>query len=625
MMMRGLADPLASAYCHLYMVRCAQKWPMDDNGYLITCINDINAMMVPIISAKANGKGSSSKLISLIEPTIEYIVKWIFRDPQHASHVLVELGLGKNQSQLSRRSVYNSLILHHLLKELSAEVVSSNAVRILRLIECSNDSSFEQHVNFRLLGFRLLEKNCSVDVLHEVMDIIIQVVSKYPNLDEYLKVVDAYIDITLQNQMKNDMQLILEGIAKRACNKWMVESELENMQPILLKLLTHLNCVEDALELSHFVDILDVMRGKSTNAINMFILDMATRNGYIRNHTTVQFLFEVAQGLCDSVDSNMIDDESQQSKHLLSRFIQMVDYGMEMELNLAFLVDCRGAFGGADQVKETLVHSGNKLAIKALKDAKMQVSFVKSCLAFCEVTIPSISACIKQLNLYLETAEVALMGGLLCHSDKLIDSALSCLQSYDLADDSKRLIDADDIISAIQKLCSLLVMVPGNPDYGAVCIPKRLLSLVNSSSWMTPRVRAKTLCGLALTSAALSQHRLPYHAQGSEVFSNDMLYFGDPSYHHELVSLSRCTLQNMVHVIQKESYKVGRGSLALEACNCITLCLEMNDEVLPICMELMDIAKSCLKADHKYLQSTFEFLDKQLQASGGAAPLLARS
>lgn len=98
-----------------------------------------------------------------------------------------------------------------------------------------------------------------------------------------------------------------------------------------------------------------------------------------------------------------------------------------------------------------------------MKEAKKHISFVKSCIAFSEVTIPSISACPKQLNLYLETAEVifcfffflvmvqidlityiililvpiyqvALVCGLVSHSDGLIDSALRCLQTLDLMD-----------------------------------------------------------------------------------------------------------------------------------------------------------------------------------------------
>lgn len=109
-------------------------------------------------------------------------------------------------------------------------------------------------------------------------------------------------------------------------------------------------------------------------------------------------------------------------------------------------------------LQETLVRSSNTLAVKALKAGKKHINFVKSCLAFSEVTIPSISTPTKHLNLYLETAEVmfclfqslhsnfkviqvlkfvlqvALLGGLISHSDGLVMSAVEYLEYVAVTD-----------------------------------------------------------------------------------------------------------------------------------------------------------------------------------------------
>lgn len=58
--------------------------------------------------------------------------------------ILVKLGLGRNESELFGKFPFVSIILHHLLKELPTEVVSSNATEILHLIESCNDYSFDQ-------------------------------------------------------------------------------------------------------------------------------------------------------------------------------------------------------------------------------------------------------------------------------------------------------------------------------------------------------------------------------------------------------------------------------------------------------------------------------------------------
>lgn len=50
-----------------------------------------------------------------------------------------------------------SIVLHHLLKQLPSEVVSSRAVEILHLIEFSNDDSFDQVLFIRKLSS---QNNC---------------------------------------------------------------------------------------------------------------------------------------------------------------------------------------------------------------------------------------------------------------------------------------------------------------------------------------------------------------------------------------------------------------------------------------------------------------------------------
>ncbi|XP_040988402.1 VPS35 endosomal protein-sorting factor-like isoform X3 [Juglans microcarpa x Juglans regia] len=593
MMTRGLSDPLASAYCRLYMAHCAQKLPRSDTGYLVKCVNDINIQLMRIISAREmthrNSTDNKRLLFTLIEPTIEYIMKSIFKDASKSqvSNVLVELGSRRNQVELFGSLQCISMVLHHLLKELPAEVVTSNAMEILHTIECSNDYSYDQCLNYRLLGLRLSERRSQMEIIHDVVDKVIQVLSQNNSLDEYLKVVDAYVDIVLQNQMDNHLNTILGGILNRACNKGVAEDELASLQTILMKLLNHFKGLEDVFALNHFLEILDIMHGNSQSFVNMHILNLATRNSPISDPTTIQLLFEISQALHDDLDFVNAKDDDNQPARLISRFVHM----------------------------ETLVHSSNCLAIKALKDAKKHLSFIKSCIAFGEVTLPSISAQIKQLNLYLETAEVALVCGLVSHSDGLIDSAISCLLSLDFVDGSRTSTDIEGILSAIRKLFCLLIMVPGNPEKGVTYFANNILALVNSSSWMTPAMRTRIFCTTLTLTATLSQNKLPYHAVHGQIFGNDLLFFGDSSYLHELVSLSEFVLQNLVDSIQKEPSPAARGCIALEACNCIASSFVVSPEISQICSKLIETAKSCLSASDKYLQSTIKFLDKNVRAT----------
>lgn len=621
MMARGVVDPLASAYCRLYMAHCARKLPLSDIGHLVTCVNDTKILLMRHLSAKEDGHFADKKrlLVSLMEPTIEYIMKCIFENTSQSQRqvdsVLLELGLGRNQEDLCGSSPCISFVLHHLLKELPTEVIRSNFVGILHLIECSQDHYFDQCLNYRLLGFRLSESRSKLDIVYSVVDKVIQAVAQYDRLDQYVTVVDAYMDIVLQNQMDNHLKTILEGISKRACHKEIHEDELESLKSILMKLLSHFTDLHDVLALDHFLEILDVMYGNPRSNINMHILSMATRTGYLRDLSTIQLLFEISQSLHDVIDfGSMKDDEYQKPLRLISRFVEMVDYGTEMERHLTFLVECRGAFGIINELKETLVHSSNCLAIKALKDGRKHLNFVKSCIAFSEVTIPSVLEHVVQFNLYIETAEVALLGGLVSHSDGLVVSAISCLECFDLTDGSRTSIDAGGMLSSIQKLCSLLVMFPGNPDQGITRFPNSILSLIYFKSWMTPKMKIRLFCGIILLLATLSQDKLPYYPYCAEIMGNDLLFFGDPSYAHEIAALSECVLQNLISFIEQEPPKAARGTMALEACNCIASSFVVCQDILEVCWKLIETARLCLSADDRYLQSTIKYLNEQLSS-----------
>ncbi|KAL1207085.1 hypothetical protein V5N11_004293 [Cardamine amara subsp. amara] len=610
MMVRGLADPLASLYCRLYMVHRMQKFGFCNSGYLIKCIKDVEDILVPVLVDKDGYSyitDDKKLLFSLMEPAIEYIMKCLFltgRQENNVLDILEELGFGRNKNQSSYNFSHVSILLHHLLKELPSELVSSQAMEILHMIKCSNDCSFSQILNYRLLGNRLCEEKSQAGFLSSLINEVFQAASQYQTLYDYLRIMDAYVDLMMQKKMENHVDALFDDIVSLAREKFISEEEQASLQSIILKLLSHFEDLQEVLPLNHFIEILDLMSGSSKSSVNTYLLNMGTRNGCIYDSTTVQFLFEVSQALYDATDFvNIKDDDNRQTAHLISRFVEMVDYGAEMERQLIFLSECREAFNGIHELKETLVRSSNTLAVKALKAGKKYINFVKSCLAFSEVTIPSVLTPTKHLNLYLETAEVSLLGGLISHSDGLVMSAVECLEDVALTDGFKS-IDVDSMASVVCKLCSLLVMVPGNPEKGVMEILKNIFSAACSSSWAIPRLKVKIYCAIISLSSTLSQDNLPYRCANPEIIGNDLMFFGDSSYKQELVSCTQLVLGELLDAIEQESSQITRGNMALEACNCISSALVMNEELSQFRLKLLETAKSCLGANDRYIEST---------------------
>ncbi|KAG9447609.1 hypothetical protein H6P81_013737 [Aristolochia fimbriata] len=635
MMMRGIADPLAYIYCHLYMVSCVHKLPLPSTDFLIDSISDIETALKRIVLVKESSEENyehRKMLFNLMEPTIEWIMKCVFRGCSQSkiNDVSVKVGLGRNQLTMTENVPCISIILHHFIKQLPIEVVNTKAWEILQVIECCNDISLDQYFNFRLLGLKLSECRPTRNVADAIIGRIFQAGSQLDDIYKYLKVADAYLDLVLQYQMDQYLAIILGGIFVRIGSKRATEDESDSLQSIYGKILNHFCNLEDIFSLDYFIEILDTVHGVSRNTVNMRILKKATRNGYIQDPRMIQLLFEVARSLHDSIDyANMKNEDHQQPSHHICLFVSKVDFVADLEQHLTFLIECRAVFRNTNEIKETLVHSCNSLAVKAIRDEEKRLDFVRSCIAFNEVTIPSITNVIGRMNSYLETAEVALLGGLVPHTDELIESAIDTLRSLEMSDGAQLPSGVGGIFPLVRKLCSFLVIVPGNLDEGTTWAPRNIISTVNPVSCTIPEFRIKTFCAVLLLSAALAQDKLPYHSDNREIVGNDQLFFGEPSYFRELESISSVVLQNLIDGVQQESSPVVRGNLALEACNCVVSSFEASHETTRICAKLMEIAKSCLQSKHGYLQNTLRVTNKYIanvpvNVSAFSAPTIQR-
>ncbi|ERN09158.1 hypothetical protein AMTR_s00014p00223520 [Amborella trichopoda] len=180
----------------------------------------------------------------------------------------------------------------------------------------------------------------------------------------------------------------------------------------------------------------------------------------INDSSVIEFLFEVSQALHDSGDVLASRHEHRQAERHVSRFVQLVtlfshyrsltalhfsdisaaqvDFGADLEHHLNFLIECRSTFHRMDELKEYIIHSSNYLAIKASSGRDELMDFCKACIAFNEVTIPSLSSNLKRVALLVETAEVALQCGLISHSDSLINAAIDSLHHVTQNDDLSR-------------------------------------------------------------------------------------------------------------------------------------------------------------------------------------------
>ncbi|PPD78965.1 hypothetical protein GOBAR_DD24112 [Gossypium barbadense] len=142
------------------------------------------------------------------------------------------------------------------------------------------------------------------------------------------------------------LKTILEGISKLASDKVLAEDELASLQSILVKLLSHFKDLEHVFSLALHSD---------TDLVNMK------------------------------------NDANQQQARFISRFVRMVDYGVEYERHLAFLMECRGALSNIIELKinEHVLSVCSKLIETAKLCLNAKDKYLTSTISFLHKNLPA--------------------------------------------------------------------------------------------------------------------------------------------------------------------------------------------------------------------------------------------
>ena len=157
------------------------------------------------------------------------------------------------------------------------------------------------------------------------------------------------------------------------------------------------------------------------------------------------------------------EEENKRISKTISKIIRKIDFGRDLDKTLNVLTTARGMFINLDDVTETLITQVVTLASRAHsfvkgKHNQKTKAFIKACIAYSHITIPTLESIEKQLKYFLMTAEVAMLNGLIGETDSLIKAILATI---DENFDQKRLGAIGD---TLLQLLGLLVIVPSNPE-----------------------------------------------------------------------------------------------------------------------------------------------------------------
>lgn len=272
--------------------------------------------------------------------------------------------------------------------------------------------------------------------------------------------------------------------------------------------------------------------------------------------------------ILDQLSTNtQIEDIYKNVEKLIVMMIDKLDFGYDYESYFNFLCEIRSNIYEMQLVIERIIIEVHKICYNTFnilkgKNSKKTLRFIKVCIAFCQITVPSIKSSETKIKLFIDSASIALTNGLISEADSNIKSAITIINDY-YSDDTK-FTDSNNIsannsiipsfINTIRKLLSLVIVIPGNPD-SPFQIVQGVINIFGKN-WESTKIFNKKLICFELNLDIFKylttqlQISIPYHI--SNVDSNDEIFCGEEGYMTEgyqlmeyLINENMCLLENL--------------------------------------------------------------------------------
>lgn len=680
---RGLGDPLVAFYARLYLVVKAgdlapyvPRAPASSsgsavagNGIALAMLQDALFSLAmardsPLLAAELEKKKIAPRqYFYLLSPAVEWMMKCVGRGASRDTFQSV--------LQLFRDTCNDTMVLRHVIDCFDASHYAHAALGMVTLAKSASVTCVGVMEVLAALGRQLAihppPEDQRLPLLNEVWKTVTKELkdkaesllaaggSNNSLLGNFVAVTSAWLDCVQRHYSEREMLVLLGSLAQklRALGQEVPDNVQQQLEALCASLIGQSSTFGSAVLTSeHLLSLLDVFKGTRKTQLCRDILHSLRYQPPTRDPVLINTLFDLARVVHDSVDGLAAFDDVQYSANLLCGFISRVDFGRDLEQQLNFYVESRAAFPNFDAVKDRCVTAVASLALRAHalvkgRHTKKTSVFVKACLAYCHITIPSLQDLLRRFELLLHCAQVSLLNACLPQTDTFLKAAISLLPEISAATVANAATAAERLSELLLQLLSFLVVVPGHPEHGPFYVAQGLLNaLPQCPLWALPRDDASSATQpLAVSSvalalrvyvqivallAALKQRRLPYHVHN--VQSNDELYGNTPAYDLALQDLLAQTVTDLLaHLTRlgergETAAKLLQARVAVDLANVFLAHVDLSPsqaaglrpgETLQFVLKLLDLAQkqrsSMTRQDARYLQITALALAQRLE------------
>ena len=311
--------------------------------------------------------------------------------------------------------------------------------------------------------------------------------------------------------------------------------------PNFADVLSHVGAVVDLMDFLNQDFLVEISR--------MILTDVSQKSFELNDPLCIRILLELAQILFQSLSVLSPVDVIEKTNKTIEWFIYRVDFGMNVEAHLNFLLSARQSFPSSNRLQIAISKVALRLTTQVAATKPRQYDIImRSLLAFTFVTIPSVSDPYERARLYLQGVNVALISTVTCFTHPMYDEFCAAI----------KLAKANAQTFALyMEALNLLLIMPSNPDaenpYEHI---RQLIIDAVRREWPDDEAVRFALESLIMMSHSL---RSEYVMRVPDVDSNDVLFAGNQEFRSKAQAFITTMLPRFIGAIQR--YK-GKGVMA---------------------------------------------------------------
>uniref|UniRef100_A0A8C8RPX2 VPS35 endosomal protein-sorting factor-like n=1 Tax=Pelusios castaneus TaxID=367368 RepID=A0A8C8RPX2_9SAUR len=599
-MIRGIGDPLVAIYARAYLCRVG----MEVAPHLKESLNK-NVFDFLLTFKQIHGDTVQNQLVvqcveiplylTLYSPAIDWILQCIaYRAPEV---LLTEM------MERCRKLGNNALLLNSVMSAFRAEFIAARSMDFIGMIKECDESGFPKHLLFRSLGLNLgLADPPECDRL-QILNEAWKVITKLKNPQDYINCAEVWVEYTCRHFTKREVNTVLADVIKHMTP----DRAFEDAYPQ----------VKDYFSFSALLFL-----GETSGFLSVFSkMFFRHQQEATKDPVILNALLHVCKTMHDSVNALTLEDEKRTLASLINGFIKMVSFGRDFEQQLSFYVEARSMFCNLEPVLVQLIHSVNQLAMETRKvmkgnHSRKTAAFVRACVAFCFITIPSLTSIFARLNLYLNSGQVALANQCLSQADAFFKAAVSLVPEVPkmINIDGKMRPSEPFLLEFLCNFFSTLLIVPDHPEQGVLFLVRGLLNVIQDYTWEdNSDDKVRIYSNVLHLLSAMTQETYIYHID--KVDSNDTLYGGDSKFLAEINKLCETVIAQILEhlkILGQEETLKRQSQLALYFFNSILAHGDLrNNKLNQLSVNLWNLAQKHGFADTKTMVKTLDYIKRQ--------------